>query len=177
MAKLNKHEKALLEAIKSMLDDDSQLGLSVHDLTTQSSERGYEYLHNHIDQLFELKSSDLTMAEAVNQAFHKIHSYKYVDDPTFKTAMEKELVAQAVPKAERDKALNFVDKVIDEIQSDKGQFDEKDFGLNPDMEEIRNVSQTEQPLDFDIHDKDGYNEANVEWDKGNASPSRTPDEP
>jgi hypothetical protein len=175
---LNKNEKALLEAIKSMLHDDSELGLSFHDkdeIEQQSEERAYEYLHNEIDDMFALKAADLIHSDAANQAFHKVHSYKYLDDPKFNVAVEKELVAQGVPAEERVKIVGFVDSIIKELQKEKKDWAEKDFGFNPHLDEIKQVSQPEQPLKFDIHDKDGYNDANVEWDKTDASPSRTPD--
>ena len=177
---LNKSEKALLEAINSMFDLDAKLGLAVHDDKDQNAkeaeERGYEYLHNQIDEMFELKAAELTYAESVNQAFHKVHSYKYLDDPKFKTAMEKEMVAQAVPNDEREKAKSFIDSIIKELEKEaKHGFESKPF--NPHMDEIKKVSKPETNLEFEIHDKDGYNDSNVEWDKSNASPSRTQDEP
>jgi hypothetical protein len=89
--------------------------------------------------------------------------------------MEKELVAQAVPAEERAKAVAAIDSIIKELSKEKKNWAEKDYGFNPHMDEIEKVSKPEQPLDFQIHDKDGYNEANVEWDKEDFKPGRTPD--
>jgi ribonuclease HII len=177
-SKLTKNEKMLVEAINSMFDLDAQVGLAFHDkkdLEPHNEERGYEYLHNQIDDMFALKAAELIHADSVNQAFHKVHSYKYLDDPTFPTAMEKELVAQAVPAEERAKAVAAISSIIKELRKEQKNWAEKDYGFNPHMDEIEKVSKPEQPLDFKIHDKDGYNEANVDWDKEDFKPGRTPD--
>jgi hypothetical protein len=85
------------------------------------------------------------------------------------------MVAQAVPAAERDKAMEFIPSIIEELREEQTEWAEKDSGFNPGMDEIIKVSQPEQPLDFTIEDVEGWpDETNVEWDKGNASPGRTP---
>jgi len=175
---LNKDEKLLCEAIDSMLQQDAKLGLAMHDKEhekTGSAERGYEYLHGQIDEMFAVKAAELDHADGVCQAFKKVHNYKYVDDPTFKTAMEKEMVAQAIPEADRSKALEFVPAIINELKKEQSEWAEKDSGFNPALDEIREASQPEQPLDFQIEDVDGWpKDANVEWDEGDASPGKTP---
>ena len=176
---LNEHEELLLEAVKSYLQQDAKLGLAAHDkddyVKDAEAERGFEHLHNNINDLFALKSAELDHADAVRQAFIKVHSYKYLDDPSFSTAMEKEMVAQAVPAAERSKALEFIPKIIDEVSSDD-EWAEKDSGFNPNLDEIEDVSQPEVPGgEFDIIDKDGYNDNNVDFEMGDASMGHTPD--
>lgn len=175
---LNKDERMLLEAVDSMLQQDAKLGLSIHDSDTEfdSSERGYEYLHGQIDEMFALKSAELTFSDSVNQAFKKVHNYKYLDDPSFKTAMEKEMVAQAVPAEERNKALEFIPSIIEEIKEEQNEWAEKDFGFHPELDEIIEMSQPEQnDMTFNIEEVDGWpTESNVEWERGNASPGRTP---
>jgi hypothetical protein len=179
MAKLTKDQRTLAEAIDTMLQHDAKLGLKIHDTTHErlgESERGYEYLHGQIDDMFTLKAAELLHSESVCQAFHKVHSYKYLDDPTFQTAMEKEMVAQAVPKEEREKATKFVPTIISELKTEQSEWAEKDFGFNPSLDEVKEASQPEQPLDFQIEDVDGWpSDANIEWGEiGDASPSRTP---
>lgn len=173
---LNKKEQLLLEAIDSMLQQDAMLGLSIHKTDDIVSWRGYEYLHNQIDEMFALKAADLTHSDGVCQAFRKVHSYKYLDDPSFKTAMEKEMVAQGIPSEERAKAANWIPAIIKELKDEQSEWAEKD-SFHPDLDEIKEMSQPEQPLDFNIEEVDGWpTQANVEWDKYNASPSRTPSE-
>jgi hypothetical protein len=175
---LNKHEKLLVEAINSMLQQDAKLGLGIHDTEHSeagTAERGYEYLHGQIDEMFALRAAELVHAEGVCQAFRKVHNYKYVDDPSFGTAMEKEMVAQAIPKEDRTKALDFVPKIIEELETERSEWCEKDFGFHPDLDEIKEASKPEQPMDFGIEEVEGWpTKANVDWDKGDASPSRTP---
>lgn len=170
---LNKNERMLLEAVDSMLQQDAKLGLSIHsDTEFDSSERGYEYLHGQIDEMFALKSAELTFSDSVNQAFTKVHNYKYLDDPSFKTAMEKEMVAQAVPAEERNKALSFIPSIIEEIKEEQNEWAEKDFGFHPELQEILEVSQPDQgDMQFNIEEVDGWpKESNVEWERGDASP-------
>jgi hypothetical protein len=175
---LNEDEKLLVEAIESMLQQDSGLGLSAHAEElggTGSIERGYEYLHNQIDEMFSLKAAELTHSDGASQAFKKTHSYKYIDDPTFKTAMEKEMVAQAIPAAEREKVHGFLKDILDEIREDFGNVAEKDFGFHPDLEEIMSVSQPEQNTDLEEEEvEDWPMKSNVEWVKGDASPGHMP---
>lgn len=171
---LTNSEKILCEAIESMLQHDAKLGLKIHDTDHKrlgETERGYEYLHGQIDDMFGLKASELTHSESVCQAFRKVHNYKYLDDPAFKTAMEKEMVAQAVPAEERSKALGFVPVIISELKSDQAEWAEKDFGFNPKLDEIKEASQPEQPLDFEIIEVDGWpTDSNIDWEDGDASP-------
>lgn len=178
MAKLTAAERTLAEAIDTMLQHDAKLGLKIHDADDKrlgEAERGYEYLHGQIDEMFALKAAELVHAESVCQAFRKVHNYKYLDDPSFKTAMEKEMVAQAVPAEERTQALEFVPSIISELKADQAEWAEKDFGFNPKLDEIKEASQPEQPMDFGIENVEGWpTDSNVDWDEGDASPSRTP---
>ncbi len=170
---LNETEQPLVEAIDTMLQHDVKLGLKIHDKDLSSKgelERGYEYLHGQIDEMFQLKANELEHHNSVTQAFFKVHNYKYLDDPTFVEALEKEMTGTGVPAAERDKARGFIPKIIDELKKEQADWAEKDFGFHPNMDEIHETSQPEQPLDFDIHDRDGYNDSNVTWEDGDASP-------
>jgi len=174
MSKLSQDEKLVAEAIDSMLSHDAQLGLKIHNLNsdnTDKTERGYEYLHGQISEMFALKAAELTHADGVCQAFSKVHSYKYLDDPSFKTAMEKEMVAQAIPAEDRGKAASFLIDIIEELKNDQAEWAEKDFGFNPRLDEILETSQPEQPNEFEILDVEGWpTEANVEFESGDASP-------
>ena len=175
---LNKNEKLLIEAVRSMLQQDAKLGLSIHDKDQYQNdyniERGLEYLHGHINEMFAVKAAELVHSDGICQAFHKVHSYKYLDDPTFKTAMEKEMVAQAVPAEERSKANGFIVSIITELKEEQQEWAEKDSGFSPYLDEIKSISQPEQPMNFTIHDHDGYNDKNITWKRGETSPGRTP---
>jgi hypothetical protein len=174
---LNNEEQLVLEAIKSYLSQDAELGLSMHDKDKYSdmltNERGFEHLHNNINDLFAVKSADLVHADAVRQAFAKVHSYKYLDDPSFTTAMEKEMVAQAVPANERATALSFIPKIIDQIKEENREWAEKDIGFNKNMEEIQSMSQPEIEDEFDIIDTD-LNKKNIDFKVGETKMGRMP---
>ena len=175
---LSKDELILCEALDTMLQHDAKLGLKIHDTNDKrlgETERGLEYLHGQIDEMFALKAAELIHAESVYQAFRKVHNYKYLDDPSFKTAMEKEMVAQAVPAEDRTKALDFVPAIISELKADQAEWAEKDFGFNPKLDEIKEMSQPEQPLDFTVENVDGWpTDPNIEWTEGDASPGKAP---
>ncbi len=172
---LTKTEKLLVESIKSMFAQDSKLGLvTTDDDKDLEIERGYQYLHEQINEMFEVKVAELTHSDGVSQAFHKVHNYKYLDDPTFAKAMEKEMTATAVPAEERQKALGFISTIIEELRVEQSEWNERDSGLNPAMDEIKEASQPEQPLEFQIHRRDGHRqERNIEkFKRGDASPGK-----
>lgn len=175
---LTEEERLALDGIKAMLTEDVRLGLSIHDKDPYNkefdAERGYQHLHGHIQDLFHVKAAELTHSDGVCQAFTKVHGYKYIDDTTFKTAMQKEMVAQGIPEADREKALDIVDKIIDTLKNDEISA-EKDSGFNPNLDEVIEASQPEQPNEFNIEDDDGYMEGNVMSKVGEASPGHTPD--
>lgn len=165
MKKLTQAEKNLVEALDTLLQDDTKLGLKIHDDEHASIERGYEYLHNQIDEMFAIKTAELVHSDSIRRAFTRIHNYKYIDDPSFIITMDKEMVGQAVPAAERQKAVEIITSVIEELKSDQTAWAEKDFGFNQNLDEIKEISQPEQPSDFEILDIDGWStEANVELD-------------
>lgn len=173
---LSKTEKMLAEAVETMLQQDAKLGLAIHAPTEKLSatERGFEYLHNQIDEMFMLRAAELLHAESVCQAFHRIHSYKYLDDPEFRWAMEKEMISTAVPAVERRQALDFLPKIIEELRTEQREWAERDSGFSPYLDEIRTSSQPEQPINFTIHNSP-LNQRNVQKvQPGDGSPARTP---
>lgn len=140
-------ESLLVEAISTWLQHDAKLGLRSN-LAQQealgSTERGYEYLHGQIDEMFAHRAAELLYCESACQAFNKVHCYKYVDDPTFLKAMDKELTAQGIPAEERRKAIGLVPQIIEELKAEKQAWHEADFGFNPNMDDIRRASQPQQ---------------------------------
>ena len=168
---LNDDEKLVLEAFDSLLNQDAELGLSMHDYKDDSIERGFEYLHNHIDDLFRVRSAELSHTDGINASFSKVHTYKYIDDPKFITAMEKEMVAQGIPANERAKAVEFLSKIIDQLKEEQQEWAEKDSGFNPNLDEVTEMPEVDQ--DFSIEDTD-LNDENVDYEEGEAGPARTP---
>ena len=171
---LNGNEQLLLEAIKGMLKQGDKLGLSMHDHDEDDKkERGFQYLHEQIADMFQVKAAELVHAESVCRAFSKVHSYKYLDDWTFLPAMEREMVANAVPVVERRAAIEFIPKIIAELRSEQREWAERDSGFSPELDEIRDISRPEQPIDFTIQDR-RLNTRNVDKPtRGDGSPART----
>ena len=137
---MNNNERILIEAVTSYLSS-NDLGLEQHKKAHEDTgklERGVEFLHGHINEMFNLKANDLIHHTGICSAFDKVHNYKYIDDPTFWVALERELKAQAVPKMEQDKAKNILEAVVDELKT----FDvthESDFGYHRDLSDIMSV--------------------------------------
>ena len=158
---LRPEERLVLEAVQNFLQQDAELGLANHDEEEFKDERGYEYLHNHVDELFHLKAAGSPYFNDITAAFNKVHSYKYVDDPTFETAFKKELVAMGVPADDTKKSMDYIKSVVDELKASQADWAEKD-SFHPDMDEIVKVTQPEQnDSEFEIEDSD-LNEQNID---------------
>jgi len=126
--------KAITEAVKGMLSD-SILGLDTSkDETSHTSQFRWEG----IDDAYALKVSDSTFFESITSAFFQVHSYKYIDHPTFKLSLETELKNRALPVEEIDKAVKAVDALVEELSVKKPT--EKDAGWNPAMREIADMT-------------------------------------
>lgn len=135
---MNKKEKTLTEAVETFLQHKAQLGLQEPDWEEES--HTFQFMHEQINDLYRLKTSDTTHHTGICAAFRKVHDYKYVTDPTFREALHKELTAQAVPAEELEKALDMVNTVIEEIKEENKNWNEKDAGFNPNLDEIIEVS-------------------------------------
>lgn len=175
---LNDTEKLLVEAIGTLLRQDAKLGLAFHDNNeSQIHERGFEYLHEEITDMFAIKAAELDYTDSVMRAFNKIHNYKYIDDYSFMVAMDKEMVTTGVPKKDRDKALKFVKEIVDELREENEHWSERDAGFNPNIEEVTKVNKPKQTSNFTIQNR-RLNKQNISKQKpGEASPSRTPKKP
>lgn len=182
MSKLNKTEKQLLEEISSMFDTKDRLGLKYHkdsDVEPLNLTRGMPYIHSLASDSFALKVADSDYAESLNQTFNKILNYKTLRKGVnartaeFEEAFTKDLQAQGIPSHAIQKGIEAIASVVNELDEDNENWDEKDHGFNPNLDEIRKVSKPDQPLDFNIIQNDTQ-EPNVEWDKTDASPGRTP---
>ncbi len=137
---MDKHEAMLAEAIKNALDDDA-LGLKNREDTKDEVSHTFTFLHEEIEQQFRLETSKLVHHDAIAAAFNRIHSYKYLNDPSFALSFKKDLTAQGIPMEECQKAMDAIDKVSKKLLGEAG---EKDAGWHPELDEIKKVSQPEQ---------------------------------
>lgn len=136
---MNNNEKIIVEVITSMLQQDSKLGLAFHDKkkSMPDESNSFQTMHEQINEMFNLKSIDLTHHEGIMAAFHRTHNYKYISDPTFQRSFEKSMKAQGIPTSEMRKSLEIVNKIIKELGTEDI---EQDYGFNPDLDKIIDVS-------------------------------------
>ncbi len=173
---LNENERIALESISAMLNEDVRLGLSFHDKDPYNkqfnAERGYQHLHGNIQDMFSVKIAELPreFQNPASQAFSKVHNYKYIDDPSFVTAMNSELVSQGVPANVRAETVKIVDSILNTLQKDSLDWEERSSGFNPELDEVINSGVPDSQDDFDIEDDGGFNDRNVDAEIGNASP-------
>ena len=134
---LNKIEKAIVEAVNGMLQQDAKLGLGMHTSPTgfgKTTDHYSQFRWEGIDDLFTLKVSGSPFKDALTSAFFTVHSHKYIDNPTFKLSFEKEMKARAIPTHVREESLKYVDAIIEDLSAKKPS--ELDAGWNPNLADI-----------------------------------------
>ncbi len=132
---LSKHETSLLEAVAGYLRERAVLGLpKAPEETSHTSQFRWESLKD----AFALKVAESAFYESVTSAFHAVHSYKYIDHPTFKLALSAELKSRAVPTEEINKALKAVDALVEGLSAKNPS--ERDAGWNPQIDEIADMT-------------------------------------
>ena len=132
---MNQTEILLLEAISNLFrNDETKLGIVPH----KEHSHILQFQRETIEDMFSLKMNESNFHEDLSGAFRDIHSYKYLDDPTFAIALTKRLTARGIPTEEITKAL----KVIENIKEELGgkDFQEKQFGWHPNMDQIVDVT-------------------------------------
>ena len=131
-------EKILVEAIGNLFKNEDSLGIVRHDEISH----GFEFQWNGIEETFALKTAKSIWHEELCGAFRDIHSYKYLDDPTFAVALEKRLTARGVPTKEIKDAIRYVEEIEKELE--KTTFMEKDAGWHPDLDKILDTTRNAQ---------------------------------
>lgn len=156
----NRNEKLLSEAIRNYLSQDAKLGLKTHKDVKETSHTSC-FQWEGIDDMFALKASKSPFFENLTGAFNSVHSYKYIDSPTFITTLVNELKSHGVPAKELQSAVKYVREIIEELGGEKVEhkhsldgtppqyvpFDneikdwaERDAGWNPNIEEINDMT-------------------------------------
>jgi hypothetical protein len=150
-------ERSLVEAISNFLRDKANLGLP-GDRDTEEVESVAQARVEGLYEAFALKFVDSPFYESVTRAFRKIHSYKYLDHPTFKLSLESEMKSTGVPTTEISKALSTVDALVEGFSKEPG---ERDAGWNLDrledlMDMTRNAdrrkTEHEDPFNTPLHE-------------------------
>jgi hypothetical protein len=128
-------EKTLVEAIGNIFkNNESTLGIVPH----KEISHGFEFQWNGIEDMFAIKTAKSTFHEELTSAFRDIHSYKYLDDPTFTIALKKRLTARGIPTEEVNNAILYCKEIIETIQ--KEDFQEKQSGWHPNIDEIADMT-------------------------------------
>lgn len=138
---LKDNEKAIFEAVSNMLQQDAKLGLAIHkgpNGFNKTTDHHSQFKWEGINDLFTLKMSNTPFRDAITSAFYAVHSHKYIDCPTFKVSLERELKSRGVPTNDRELAFKTLDKLVKDLSSDNPS--EQDAGWNPNMDEIVDVT-------------------------------------
>lgn len=147
MAK-SKQEQLLIETMKVILEQ-NDLG-------------GTDPLHSHhvqfqwedIRDAFALAIKNSDFFDALNAAFYKVHSYKWIEDSTFEESLISDLESMGIPHKEIELALTALDKVRKKFVP--GKKNEKAVGWPENMDEIN--KDMKEPEDTEVTDtkKDTY---------------------
>jgi hypothetical protein len=134
---LNDNEKAIFEAVSNMLSQDVKLGLAIHKGPTglnKTTDHHSQFKWEGINDLFTLKIAKSPFRDAISSAFYSVHSHKYVNCPTFKLSLERELKSRGIPTADIELAFKTIDKIVNDLSESNPS--EQDAGWNPAIDEI-----------------------------------------
>jgi len=153
---MNSQDQSIVEEIRSYL------GLDAHDRKDeQRLALGSQHIREYIDDAFRLKVGKLSHFDSIVTAFSKTHHSMYIDDPAFVTTFKKEMTARGLPKPQIEEALDAVDTVLDKIVKEFGSKQEKDGGIHPNFDGIKEVSQPGQPDNGELlKPRDGHSQKN-----------------
>jgi hypothetical protein len=143
---MNNIEKQIIESAINQLFDGSRSRLGIVKPRTKEISHTMEHQHNSIQYAFELKLIESAFYESLTSAFRDIHSYKYLNDPTFPIALTKRLTAIGIPLEEQQKAIKIIDELKEEFQGKN--FDEKQAGWHPDINEIADMTRNANNRDY-----------------------------
>lgn len=147
---LDKTSQQLLEALKNSLRATITEGTTLADMLkdvgqeSHEGEQSSQFRWEGIDDAFKLKVAGSPHEDAITSAFFQTHSYKYLDNPTFKLSFERELRQRAVPTNEITSALGYVDKLVKELDNNPG---EQDSGWHPNLDEIADMTRNADSRD------------------------------
>lgn len=170
---LSKLEQKIVEALKNSLNADVLLEDSAlqgmlkqvaHDVDETSHTSQFRW--EGIDDAFNLKMAGDHYEDSITSAFLHTHSYKYLDNPTFKLSFETELRNRAVPTNSIQTAMSHVDSLVKELSSNPG---ERDSGWNPNMGDLVDVTSNADDRDAkhtDPYTGGGSYPEGDEYDKG-----------
>jgi len=142
---MRKQEKTVLEAIKSILGT-GKTKHGIVDVDRDETSHRFEHEWNSIEAEFALKCAGSPHLDGLTAAFHDIHSYKYLDDPTFNVSLEKRMTATGIPAEDRTKAQ----KALGDMLNERKDMAEKDTGWHPQLDEIADMTRNADNRDAKI---------------------------
>lgn len=142
-----KTEKMVAEAIGNLFrNNDNALGIE----PKEEISHNFEFQWNGIEDMFALKTAKSVFHEELTGAFRDIHSYKYLDDPTFDIALTKRLTARGIPTEEIENAKQYRQDILEELK--KQNFQEKEAGWHPHLDKVLDTTRN-------AHDREPSKEA------------------
>ena len=141
---LSKLERKIVEALKNSLKADvlledtplqGMLKQMAHDVDETSHTSQFRW--EGIDDAYKLKVAGDSYQDSITSAFLHTHSYKYLDNPSFKLSFETELKNRAIPDNSIKSALTHVDTLVKELSANPG---ERDSGWNPNIDDLVDVT-------------------------------------
>ena len=131
---MNQVEKKLTEAIGNLFRN-SRARLGIINTKQEVIDSRYEAQWNDLEYKFALKIIDSPFSESLTSAFRNIHSYKYLEDPTFPIALRKRLSATGIPEREIQKAIEILESLKEGENTQ-----EKEIGWHPNLKEIAEMT-------------------------------------
>lgn len=171
--KLDPIEEKAVSALRNILHESVvSENTTLQDMLSKVSHNTDETAHTSqfrwegIDDAFKLKVGDSPYADSITSAFFQTHSYKYLDNPTFKLSFERELRQRAIPNSEIHGALSHLDNMVNDLSNNPP---EQDAGWNPDLDAIADLTSNADnrtPSPLDPHTGGGQYPEGDTYDKG-----------
>lgn len=111
-------ESQIVESVSNLLRDKANLGLPGNPKYKERFSLSQKMMEDMYEE-FALKFVDSPFYESVTRAFRKIHSYKYVSNPTFKLSLISELRSTAVPEEVIEETCKAIDSIMEKNESEK----------------------------------------------------------
>lgn len=137
---LKKHEKTILEAISGYMNERTVLGLPKDvEEVSHTSQHQYETIRDQFALELDKKLPDTPFHDALRAAFNAVHSYKYIDHPSFCVSFEAQCRSMAIPTHECEKACEIIKTMVEKLSTTNHS--ERDAGYNRDtLGKVRDVT-------------------------------------
>lgn len=131
-----KQEKMLIETMKNILKYGNNK--KICEDKTKTNDHNTQFQWEDINRDFALKIKNVEFFDTINAAFFKIHSYKWLEDPSFEESIIPELKSQGVPNEEIEIAIKAIESLRKEYLKDNNN--ENASGWAPNLDDIKNSS-------------------------------------